>query len=165
MYCNIRCRLGIRKRRSTVSSEKSGHTDISERSDGLEDEAGEDEVGDELDEAEKSDEIPPIDLARAPSTPRSDHGGSGSHVSQEGLLLGLPPSVYRRETSRRDYTSITDKLEVLVPEHALGHTTEEVTPPAVKMEADMLQVILLTSTHNHLYARMPRTMITTLLRT
>ena len=63
-----------------------------------------------------------------------------SHSSYEGLGPSSAIATHRRDFNRRDYTSITDELEVLLPGGAQGRDENEPTPPvAIRIEEHMLK--------------------------
>ena len=63
-----------------------------------------------------------------------------SHSSYDGLGPSSAVATHRRDFNRRDYTSITDELEVLLPGCAQGRDENEMTPPvAIRIEEHMLQ--------------------------
>ena len=63
-----------------------------------------------------------------------------SHSSFDGLGPSSAIAPHRRDFNRRDYTSITDELEVLLPGCAQGRDENEPSPPvAIKIEEHMLQ--------------------------
>ena len=66
-----------------------------------------------------------------------------SESSHSGLASVPPVGMTKREKkySRRDYTSITDELEELLPGGAQGRAQEEWSPaPAIQREAELLKV-------------------------
>ena len=65
-----------------------------------------------------------------------------SESSHSGLASVVLVGMGKREKkySRRDYTSITDELEELLPGGAQGRAQQEPTPPAIQREAELLKV-------------------------